>query len=121
MGVSIQYRLGVLGFLGGSDVGLNGNLNVGLLDQRAALEWVQRNIKRFGNISPATQLQDCMFDWLTHLIGGDPNRVTVVGGSAGGGSVALQMIANGAVGPAPFQAAYASYRKSRLSRLFQVH
>lgn len=106
------------GFLGGSDVGWNGKLNVGLLVQRAALEWVQRNIKRFGNIKPVTQHQDCIFCWLTHLTGGDPNRVTVVGGSAGGGSVALQMIAGGAATPAPFQAAYASYRETHFSNLF---
>jgi carboxylesterase type B len=38
--VSIQYRLGLLGFLGGSQVAEHGDLNVGLLDQRAALDWV---------------------------------------------------------------------------------
>jgi carboxylesterase type B len=46
--VSIQYRLGMWGFLSGSEVAQNGVLNAGLLDQRAALEWIQRNIRAFG-------------------------------------------------------------------------
>ena len=65
--VSINYRLGALGFLclpGTSD----GNL--GLLDQVAALRWIRANIGRFG---------------------GDPDNVTVVGQSAGAGSIAAMM------------------------------
>ena len=46
--VQIQYRLGMLGFLGGSAVLDDGVANAGLLDQRAALEWVQRHIRAFG-------------------------------------------------------------------------
>jgi len=46
--VSIQYRLDAFGFLGSAEVKENGAANVGLLDQRAALEWVQRNIRAFG-------------------------------------------------------------------------
>jgi len=63
--VSVQYRLGLFGFLAGRDVFDNGDLNQGLLDQRLALEWVQRHISAFG---------------------GDPNKVTITGGSAGGGT-----------------------------------
>lgn len=63
--VSLQYRLGVYGFLSSVEVRENGKANVGLLDQRAALGWVQRNIRAFG---------------------GDPARVTIIGGSAGGSS-----------------------------------
>lgn len=46
--VSIQYRLGIFGFLAGKQIAGDGVLNAGLLDQRAALEWVQRNIGAFG-------------------------------------------------------------------------
>lgn len=49
--VNIQYCLGMLGFLGGSDVAHIGVRNAGLLDQRAALEWVQRHIRSFGMYS----------------------------------------------------------------------
>jgi para-nitrobenzyl esterase len=67
--VSINYRLGALGFahlaeLGGDEYASSG-LN-GVLDQIAALEWVQENIEAFG---------------------GDPGRVTVAGESAGAMSV----------------------------------
>lgn len=70
--VTLNYRLGVLGFLAHpalaaeSPHGASGNY--GLLDQIAALQWVQRNISRFG---------------------GDPRRVTIFGESAGGVSVGV--------------------------------
>lgn len=74
--VTINYRLGVLGFLAHPALTRESphrsSGNYGLLDQIAALQWVQRNIVRFG---------------------GDPDRVTVVGHSAGGGAV-LQLIAS---------------------------
>lgn len=67
--VTINYRLGVLGFLNLNEV-TGGRIpstgNEGLLDQAFALEWVQDNIGRFG---------------------GDPNNVTIFGESAGGMSV----------------------------------
>lgn len=86
--VSIQYRLGLFGFLGGSEIAQDGVLNAGLLDQRAALDWIQRNIRPFG---------------------GDPSKVTIWGGSAGGGSVTYQLIAGGAYDEPPFSAAIAEY------------
>ncbi|MEO8553501.1 MAG: carboxylesterase family protein, partial [Kofleriaceae bacterium] len=61
--VSINYRVGPFGFASFPFAHLP---SLGLLDQRAALEWVQRNITRFG---------------------GDPANVTIFGESAGGSSV----------------------------------
>ncbi|KAI9861152.1 MAG: hypothetical protein M1824_002650 [Vezdaea acicularis] len=80
--VALNYRLGAFGFLSGPTFQINGTANAGLLDQRLALDWVQSNI---------------------HLFGGDPNRVTVFGESAGGGSILHQLTAYGGLnGPAPF-------------------
>ncbi|WP_267388175.1 carboxylesterase family protein [Sphingomonas sp. GC_Shp_3] len=74
--VTVNYRLGVLGYLADpalSKEAKNGTSgNYGLLDQIAALRWVQANIARFG---------------------GDPKNVTVAGQSAGGGSAMLVTIA----------------------------
>lgn len=84
--MTIQYRLGAYGFLGGSEVSTNGVANAGLLDQRAALLWVQRHISKFG---------------------GDPTKVTVIGGSAGGGAAVNQMIMYGGVASPPFRAVIA--------------
>ncbi|KAL1957344.1 hypothetical protein VTO42DRAFT_6133 [Malbranchea cinnamomea] len=86
--VAVQYRLGPLGFLAGDDVARDGSCNVGLLDQRAALEWVRQYIQYFG---------------------GDPEQVTILGLSAGGGSVAMQMILFGGQKNPPFRAAIAEY------------
>jgi para-nitrobenzyl esterase len=70
--VSINYRLGSLGFLelGGLDPALAGSGNNGLRDQVAALEWVRDNISAFG---------------------GDAGNVTIFGESAGAMSTALLM------------------------------
>ncbi|KAJ7274634.1 Alpha/Beta hydrolase protein [Mycena rebaudengoi] len=80
--VSIAYRLNFFGFLGGPVVAANGDLNTGLLDQRAGLEWVQRQITKFG---------------------GDPGNVTIYGESAGGASVVMQTVAYGGSRPIPFK------------------
>lgn len=82
--VQIQYRLGPYGFLFSEEVNSDDAANAGLQDQRSALEWVQRNVARFG---------------------GDPAKVTIWGGSAGGGSVTCQMIYEGGVRNPPFRAA----------------
>lgn len=84
--VAMNYRLGALGWSSGPSFQAEGGTsNVGLYDQRFALEWVQKNI---------------------HLFGGDKNRVTVFGESAGGGSIMHQITAYGGLkGKAPFQQA----------------
>ena len=46
--VSIQYRLGAYGFLASDEVAESGTPNAALLDQRAAIDWVQRHISAFG-------------------------------------------------------------------------
>jgi para-nitrobenzyl esterase len=78
--VTINYRLGALGFLAhpalasrpGGPAG-----NYGLMDQQAALRWVKHDIARFG---------------------GDPHNVTIAGQSAGGVSVLAQLVSRGARG-----------------------
>ncbi|KAJ7050196.1 hypothetical protein C8F01DRAFT_1237939 [Mycena amicta] len=60
--VNFNYRLGPLGFAQGNEAARNGALNIGLKDQLAALQWVQANIGAFG---------------------GDKNKVTLFGQSAG--------------------------------------
>ena len=84
--VSMNYRIGALGFSSGPSYQAEGGTsNLGLYDQRFALEWIQEYI---------------------HLFGGDKNRVTVVGESAGGGSIMHQITAYGGLkGKAPFQQA----------------
>ncbi|ETS86261.1 hypothetical protein PFICI_00089 [Pestalotiopsis fici W106-1] len=74
MAVSFNYRVGAYGFLSSEDVKQNGDLNAGILDQRLALEWVQKYV---------------------HLFGGDCSNVTIYGDSAGGGSVMLHAMAYG--------------------------
>lgn len=79
--VSIQYRLGPLGFMAHpaltAESPARASGNYGLMDQQAALRWVRRNIARFG---------------------GDPANVTIFGGSAGGQDVGLQQLSPGAKG-----------------------
>ncbi|KAH7911393.1 sterol esterase [Hygrophoropsis aurantiaca] len=70
--VSFNYRLNGFGFLAGSEVQEEGVANLGLYDQRLALQWVQDNIEKFG---------------------GDPSRVIAWGQSAGAISIWLHMVA----------------------------
>ncbi|CAI6333002.1 unnamed protein product [Periconia digitata] len=104
--VSVQYRLGAYGFLGGPKyAAMGGAPNLGIMDQRLGLEWTRKNIAAFG---------------------GDPDKVTIMGGSAGGGSVTAQMMWAGGE-DAPFRAALADYpwtqqflREEQLDRQFEV-
>jgi carboxylesterase type B len=84
-----NYRTNVFGFLSSKSIARHRDtdLNTGLLDQRAALEWIQTNI---------------------HAFGGDKRNVTIWGQSAGGGSVVAQTIATGNRGRNLFAKAMAS-------------
>ena len=76
--VVLNYRLGSLGFLAHPALSEAGQVgNYGLLDQQAALRWVQDNIAEFG---------------------GDPSKVTLGGESAGAMSVCDHLVAPGSVG-----------------------
>lgn len=78
-------QLGAFGWLSGDAILANGTANAALHDQRFALDWVYKNI---------------------HLFGGDPTRITVMGESAGGGSIMHQVTAYGGnAGPSPFKQA----------------
>ncbi|HFZ8994949.1 TPA: carboxylesterase/lipase family protein [Citrobacter freundii] len=72
--VTLNYRLGVLGFLAHPALDSEGHKsgNYGLMDQQAALRWVKQNISVFG---------------------GDPDNVTIAGESSGGNSVMAHIVA----------------------------
>ncbi|WVQ97821.1 hypothetical protein IAU59_004936 [Kwoniella sp. CBS 9459] len=73
--VNINYRLTTLGFLALNDGSINGNYGIG--DQVTALDWIHANIRTFG---------------------GDPNRITILGQSAGAASVRALMASPKAIG-----------------------
>lgn len=68
--VAVNYRVAGWGFMPGKEILADGSANLGLLDQRMGLEWVADNIAAFG---------------------GDPDKVTIWGESAGAISVFDQM------------------------------
>jgi para-nitrobenzyl esterase len=77
--VTLNYRLGFLGFFAQQAIDAEGHLNgnYGLMDQQFAIKWVQRNIRAFG---------------------GDPRRITIFGESAGGQSIYAQLASPTAAG-----------------------
>ncbi|KAN0139660.1 Alpha/Beta hydrolase fold [Lactarius tabidus] len=83
--VSMNYRVSAFGFLASQEVKDARVGNLGLWDQRLALRWVQQYICEFG---------------------GDPDKVTIWGESAGAISVSLQMLANGGNPEGLFRAAF---------------
>lgn len=68
--MSLNYRVGVLGFLQTPEILKEGNSNAGLYDQHLAFRWIKENIEYFG---------------------GDPNRITIWGESAGAQSIAYHL------------------------------
>lgn len=78
--VSINYRLGMFGWLDGSDL----TPNLGLYDQRLAFEWIAKYIGKFG---------------------GSPSRITALAESAGGSSMMHHITAYGGQEAAPFNQA----------------
>ncbi|KAH7390379.1 Alpha/Beta hydrolase protein [Cadophora sp. MPI-SDFR-AT-0126] len=71
IGVSINYRVGMLGFLASDELGLRGNY--ALKDQACAFRWIKENISGFG---------------------GDPNRITAAGESAGAICISTLLLVN---------------------------
>jgi carboxylesterase type B len=72
--VQMNWRVSAFGFLAGKELQEDGSTNLGLRDQRLALQWIAENIEAFG---------------------GDPSKVTIWGESAGGMSVFDHMMING--------------------------
>jgi carboxylesterase type B len=78
----IDEQLGAFGWLSGPKFeSQGGHPNIGLYDQRLALEWIQTNI---------------------HSFGGDPHKITVMGESAGAGSIAHHIVWNEREDPAGY-------------------
>ncbi|KAJ5884788.1 hypothetical protein N7495_009298 [Penicillium taxi] len=82
--VTLNYRLSAWGFISSNEVSGSGNTNLGLRDQRLALQWIQENIAFFG---------------------GDPEKVTIWGESAGAISVGYHLTAYGGRDDKLFRAA----------------
>lgn len=66
IGISINYRMAAFGFIYSKEIEETGNQNLGLRDQRLAMQWVHKHVSSFG---------------------GDPSKVTIWGESAGAYSV----------------------------------
>lgn len=84
--VALNFRLTIFGYARLPLLKEQRSLNVGMRDQRAGLQWVKDNIAAFG---------------------GDPDRITVFGLSAGGTMTSLQLMAYGGERGVPFTQAWA--------------
>ncbi|KAJ5708195.1 Triacylglycerol lipase (LipA) [Penicillium malachiteum] len=84
LGVSINYRLAAFGFLDSKEVRAEGNTNLALRDQRVAMHWVKQHIEAFG---------------------GNPEKITIWGESAGAYSVGDQLVTHGGNNEGLFRAA----------------
>ncbi|KAL2916332.1 hypothetical protein HK105_204088 [Polyrhizophydium stewartii] len=73
-----NYRTNIFGFATSNELLAEGGVNVGLLDQKAVFEWVRNNIGNFG---------------------GDPNKVTAWGESAGAINIATHMVSGDVTKP----------------------
>ncbi|KAH7416637.1 triacylglycerol lipase-like protein [Cadophora sp. MPI-SDFR-AT-0126] len=85
--VTFNYRVSLYGFLTSKEIVEDGDLNVGLFDQRKVFQWVQKHIIKFG---------------------GDPKSVTIGGDSAGAASVDLHLSGYGGRDEGLYHRAYAS-------------
>ena len=72
--VSLNYRVGGWGFLSSREMQAAGASNIGLFDQRLALEWIHENIRAFG---------------------GDPDKIIIAGESSGAFSVGYHLVGFG--------------------------
>ncbi|KAK2590698.1 hypothetical protein QQS21_011622 [Conoideocrella luteorostrata] len=86
--VALNYRLGLYGWMNGLG-DKAGVPNVGLLDQRLGLEWCvsRHSVHAQTSIPSSPLISPIRVKKYIHLFGGDPNRVTAFGESAGGGSI----------------------------------
>ncbi|KAF2105943.1 putative carboxylesterase [Lophiotrema nucula] len=87
IGVTLNFRSSVFGFMSSRQILEEGNTNIGLRDQRLAFQWIQENVESFG---------------------GDRTRVTIWGASSGAGNVGIHLTAYGGRDDHLFRAAIMS-------------